>query len=389
MDEAEPLTSRLKDGVASFRRHFDRSPTHAAAAPGRVNLIGEHTDYNAGFVLPMAIERQTLLVAHPREDYQARLVSGLEDAPAEFDVDRSLSAGEPAWANYVRGVVAGFLERGLDPGGFEAVVDSNVPLGGGLSSSAALEMATATLLESLAGQTLGGKEKALLCQWAEHTFAGMPCGIMDQFVSAMGEAGSALLIDCRSHETEPVPLDDPAITVLIVNSNVKHALVSGEYAKRREQCETAAQALSVSALRDADEQMLENARERLADAAFRRARHVVGENTRTLAAAEACRQRDWAALGRLMHQSHVSLRDDFEVSCRELDLLVKLAGDQPGVYGARMTGGGFGGCIVCLVAADKADEVAEAVGDQYRQETGIEPATFVTRPAAGARVLEL
>jgi galactokinase len=392
MDSTPTLTQQVDRAVAAFREAFDRSPIYGAAAPGRVNLIGEHTDYNAGYVLPMAIERQTVIVAHPREDGEARIHTAQLDEPAHFDVDDKLAPGEPGWSNYMRGVVAGFLQRGLYPGGFEALVDSNVPLGGGLSSSAALEVATATLLEQLAGQSLAPKEKALLCQWAEHEFAGMPCGIMDQFISAMGQAGAALLIDCRSQEAEPVAMDDPAIAVLIVNSNVEHELVGGEYAERRRSCETAASVLNVEALRDADQAMLDRAADSLDEQTYRRARHVISENQRVLDAAQALREGDWPRMGRLMAQSHDSMRRDFQISCPELDALVALAEqyiDSGEVYGARMTGGGFGGCTVTLVQAGAAERIGKQIAEAYEREVGITPSFFVSQPAAGARVLEL
>ncbi|HEX7009013.1 MAG TPA: galactokinase, partial [Phycisphaeraceae bacterium] len=348
------IHDQLERAVASFRKMFGREPTCAAAAPGRVNLIGEHTDYNDGFVLPMAIERQTLIVAAPRADQEAHLVSTGVDSRAVFPVSPDLQPGQPAWANYVRGVVHGCLTRGLSVSGFDALIDSTVPTGAGLSSSAALEVAAATLIEALTGQRLDPVDKALLCQQAEHTFAGMPCGIMDQFISALGQAGQALLIDCRSHQTRAVPMDDPALAVLIVDSKVKHELTGGEYAQRRAQCEAAARALEVSALRDATLEQLAQAYADEDQVEYRRARHVIRENQRTLDFADAAAARDWAKAGQLMFESHASLRDDFEVSCPELDLLVELAAarvDRGQVWGSRMTGGGFGGCTVSLVRA--------------------------------------
>jgi len=386
LDEQRDRASRL------FRETFGRPATHAAVAPGRVNLMGEHTDYNEGYVLPMAIERQTLILAHPREDGEARIHTTFNDEPAHFDVDDKLAPGNPSWSNYMRGVVAGFLQRGVYPGGFEAVVDSTVPIGAGLSSSAALEMATATLLEQLTEQTLDTREKALLCQWAEHTFPGMPCGIMDQFIAAGGQAGSALLIDCRAQQAEPVPLDDPAVSLLLIDSNVKHELVGGEYAARRESCEKAATVLGVEALRDVDHAMLSEARNAMDEPTFRRARHVITANQRTLDATEAMRQRDWPAMGRLMAQSHASMRDDFEISSPELDVLVELAeGYIAGgeVHGSRMTGGGFGGCTVTLVRTEAADRIGDEIAEAYEIRTAITPGFFTTRPAAGARAIEL
>ena len=385
---------QLNRAAEHFRRTFGRPPRYAAAAPGRVNLIGEHTDYNDGFVLPMAIDRQTVIVADTAGEAdaaEARLVSTGLPGEARFPIAADTPTGAPSWSNYVRGVVAGAATRGLSVPGFDAVIDSTVPTGGGLSSSAALEVATATLLETLTGQTLDPKAKALLCQWAEHEYAGMPCGIMDQFISAMGRAGHALLIDCRSHETRPVPLDDPDVAVLITNTNVAHELVGGEYAERRKQCEAAAQTLGVTALRDATLEQLKSAKNSLDERTYWRARHVITENERTLNAADAMAARDWGHLGDLMTESHASLRDDFEVSCRELDLLFDLAlqQDQQAVYGARMTGGGFGGCTVTLLRADAADAVSADMTRRYEQQTGIAPTAFITRPGAGAHVLEL
>ncbi|MFA9476892.1 galactokinase [Phycisphaerales bacterium AB-hyl4] len=392
MTDAVTLEQQTAAAVDQFTQTFGQPPTHAAVAPGRVNLIGEHTDYNDGFVLPMAIERQILLLARPRDDRKVRLASTGVPEQAELNLDQPLAPGEPSWANYVRGAIAGCIERGLTPPGFDALVDSTVPTGGGLSSSAALEVGTATLLESLTGQPLDPVQKALLCQKAEHDFAGMPCGIMDQFISAMGMADHALLIDCRSYETRRVPMHDPDVVVLIVNSNVKHELVGGEYAQRRAQCEAAARTMNVPALRDATLDMLDEAYPDPSDVAFRRARHVITENARTLAAAEALAAGDWAAMGQLMLESHTSMRDDFEISCKELDILVELATRRIAsgeLYGSRMTGGGFGGCTVSLVRADAADAVGKFLAHQYEHITGIHPALFVTRPAAGARVVEL
>ena len=375
-----------------FASRFGRAAAFAAAAPGRVNLIGEHTDYNDGFVLPMAIQRSCLALGAAREDRTARVFSTNMDAGFEIEVTPELSPGEPRWSNYVRGAVAGCLKQGLDPGGFDMAVDSTVPAGGGLSSSAALEVATTTLIEAMTGRRINPVEKALLCQHAEHHFAGMPCGIMDQFISTMGRAGAAMLIDCRSRQVKLVQMSDPSIVVLIVNSNVKHELTSGEYAARREQCAEACRALGVASLRDATVELLEKRRGQMDEVIFRRARHVITENQRTRDAAAAITAGDWPDAGELMLASHASLRDDYEVSCRELDLLVELTEPHRAdgnVIGARMTGGGFGGCIVALVKQDAVEEVATDIASRYQQQTDIEPALYVTRPAAGARVLEV
>jgi galactokinase len=294
------------------------------------------------------------------------------------------------WANYPAGVIAGFLARGDSIQGFDALIHSTVPLGGGLSSSAALEVATATLLETITGQTLDPVDKALLCQQAEHQYAGVPCGIMDQFVSVMGRKDHLLLLDCRSRKTELVPMRDPSVSLLIVNTNVKHELGSGQYAKRRAQCEAAAKILGLSSLRDATSAALLKAKDQMEDVVFRRARHVIGEIERTPKAAGLLGASDWSAAGQLMYASHASLRDDYEVSCAELDAVVEIAqaiGEKGGVYGCRMTGGGFGGCAVALVKTDAVDAISKRIGADYRQKTGIEATLFVSRPAAGAAVL--
>jgi galactokinase len=288
-------------------------------------------------------------------------------------------------------VVAGFLARNLDPGGFNALVHSTVPLGGGLSSSAALEVAMATLLEVMTGRTLDPVEKALLCQKAEHEYAGVPCGIMDQFISVMGKPDHLLLLDCRTRKPELVPMSDPSVALLITNTNVKHELGSGEYAKRRAQCEAAAKVLGVASLRDASAAALESAKGRMDDVAFRRARHVIGEIERTPRAAGEIRASKWPTAGELMYASHRSLRDDYEVSCSELDAVVDIAagiGQKGGVFGCRMTGGGFGGCTVALVQGQAVDTISKKIGEEYEKRTGIKATMFVSRPAAGATVIK-
>jgi galactokinase len=297
---------------------------------------------------------------------------------------------KPKWGNYPRGVVAGFLERGIKPGGLDVLLHSTVPLGGGLSSSAALEVCTATLMEAVTGKKMDPVEKALLCQKAEHEFAGVPCGIMDQFISVMGRENHLLLLDCRSRKTELVPVNDPSVQLLIANSNVKHELANGEYASRRAQCESAAKILGVASLRDANAAALENARGKMDDVVFRRARHVIGEIERTLQAAEGIRASNWPTVGQLMYASHFSLRDDYEVSCKELDALVEIAGSigiKGGIYGCRMTGGGFGGCTVALVKRDAVTEIKRRMAADYKLKTGIEATIFVSRPAGGATVV--
>jgi galactokinase len=380
--------------IQQFVKMYGRQPRWIVAAPGRVNIIGEHTDYNDGFVLPMAIELYTVIAADrpSRETNQIRLHSTLGDKPAIVDLTKPLKPfPKGAWANYPVGVIAAFLARGLNPGGFDALIHSTVPFGGGLSSSAALEVATATLLEVITGKKLDPVEKALLCQKAEHEYAGMPCGIMDQFISIMGRENQVLLLDCRSRKPELVPMSDPSVTVLIINTNVKHKLTGSEYPARRKQCETAAKILGVPSLRDATADLLKRAKGRMDKDVYHRARHVIGEIERTQHAAAGIHASNWPTVGQLMYASHASLRDDYEVSCKELDAVVEIAeriGVKGGVFGCRMTGGGFGGCAVALVKTDAVDAISKKLAADYKKKTGIEPTIFVSRPASGAAVLK-
>jgi galactokinase len=361
------------------------------AAPGRVNLIGEHTDYNDGYVLPMAIERHIVIAAESNTDRQVTLHSETTGETASFGLHPKVDRGDPGWSNYVRGVIAGFQKLKKKVPGFDAVIESTLPYGGGLASSAALEVATATLLEAITSQTLDPIEKALLCQRAEHDFAGVPCGIMDQFTSILAQENHALLLDCRSRTTTPVPMTDPAVTVLIINTNIRHKLVEGEYAARRAQCEAAARALKVASLRDATPEALNKAQKQMEPMVFRRARHVITENERTLQMAKAIQASDWPAVGQLMYASHASLRNHYEVSCPELDTVVEIAkamGDAAGVIGCRMTGGGFGGCAVSLVKSDEVQRITRRLDEDYEKKTGRQTTIFSSRPAAGARILK-
>ncbi len=388
------LEVTLRAAAQALVERFDRAPQWFAAAPGRVNLIGEHTDYNDGFVLPMAIDRYTVFAAAPAADSGAGpvlylhsvAVGGLVAVPLRSQ----LRPSSPRWANYVRGVVSGFQRRGASLRSLCASVVSDVPLGGGLSSSAALEVSAATLLEATSGTVLDPVDKARLCQTAEHEFAGVPCGIMDPLASILGEERGPLLIDCRSGVGRVLSLADHGVSILIVNTNTRHSLGDGAYAKRRAECEAAATTLGVTSLRDATLPLVDGARELLGPLLYRRARHVVTENARTLEAARAFESGDSRAAGALFYESHRSLRDDYEVSCEELDVLVdtaKTLGEGSGVHGARMTGGGFGGCAVALVRTDRVDVVQRDLCRIYRERTGRTADAFVSRPAKGAHTV--
>ncbi len=385
-----PIASLAQQALDTFREHFGSEATHVAAAPGRVNLIGEHIDYCDGFVLPLAIERIVLIAAATNGTAEARVATALDIEPATFSVKIDQEIGDPKWSNYLRGVIEGFRKRGIDVPGFDAFIVSSLPGGAGLSSSAALECAVATLLENLIGTQISTREKALLAQKAEHDFAGVPCGIMDQFASSFGKNGQLVLIDCRSGETELVPFTDPSLTILVSNTKVSHELSDGGYAARRKSTEVGLAAIGKPSWRDVIPADLERAAPAMDEITFRRSRHVVGEIARTIGAVEALRKNDFPLLGRLMYESHVSLRDDFEVSCPELDQLVATAseiGTAGGVIGARMTGGGFGGSTVTLCETTKAESIAAALVKSYKAAFGFAPEIFATRPAEGARMI--
>ena len=379
--------------AAEFQKTYGRVPRYIAAAPGRVNVIGEHTDYNDGFVLPMAIEFYTIMAADKRPDGVniVTLRSTSQPDAATVDLAQPIKPTAPKWGNYPRGVLAGFAARNITPGGLDVLVHSTVPLGSGLSSSAALEVCTGTLIEAVTDKTIDPIEKALIAQKAEHDFANVPCGIMDQFISALGREGHLLLLDCRTRKTELVEMSDPSVSLLIINTNVKHELSGGEYAERRAQCEEAAAKLGVKSLRDCTAYQLEQGKAKLSEVVYRRARHVIGEIERTTHAAEGIRGSNWPVVGNLMYASHYSLKDDYEVSCKELDVVVEIAEDigaKGGVYGCRMTGGGFGGCCVALVKASAVDSIRKKIGADFKAKTGIDSTIFSSRPAAGATIIK-
>lgn len=374
------------------------TPSVAGVAPGRVNLMGDHVDYNLGGVLPAALPLVTVMVGGQSGDDSVTVVSmatGIGQSEASFLVptpSRPLTPGGegPHWANYVKGVVQGYPVRPLP--GFCAVVMSSVPLGSGLSSSAALEVATYSLLQGLCPDvSLSLTERACVCQRAEVEFAGVPCGVMDQFVSFMAMPGHALHIDCRSLHAVPVPVSD-MVSVLVVDTGVRHALTSGEYAVRRAQCGEGAAVLGVSSLRDATLTMLQGVGERLGELLVRRVRHVITEMKRVDFSVVALRERDFVRLGELMTESHASLRDDFEVSCPEADQLVLLSSACAGVLGARITGGGFGGCVVAMVTGDSRREQEDNLQGLVRhiQEHYSGQAKFYRAvPSGGAHTLRL
>lgn len=384
------LTDLVSDAAAGLAARLHAKATITAAAPGRVNLIGEHIDYCDGFVMPFAIDRYIVIAGCANGTTEARITSAIGEDIAILDLTQTQEPGAPKWANYLRGVVRGFQDRGHHIPGFDAYIHSSVPGGAGLSSSAALECAMATFLEGLLDTVLDTREKALLCQKAEHDFAHVPCGIMDQFASAFGKPNRLVLIDCRSGEPELVPFENPDLTVLISNTMVHHELSDGGYAARRKHTEEGLAILGKASWRDVTDADLQGNWEKLGDPINRRARHVVGEISRTIAAAAALARNDFETLGPLMAASHDSLRDDFEVSCNELDVLVEVArkiGRNGGVIGARMTGGGFGGSTVTLCESRKASEIAVTLAEEYEKITGIKPQIFASRPSLGAHLV--
>ncbi|MFJ7750128.1 galactokinase [Arthrobacter sp. NPDC097144] len=384
------MTLSAPELSAAFAARFGREPAGIWSAPGRVNLIGEHTDYNDGFVLPFAIDRSTVVAAAPRRDRTAQVYSAFgEGSSASADLN-TLSAGSvKGWAAYPLGVLWAFEDRGTGVPGVDLYLDSDVPLGAGLSSSAALECAVAVMANDLSDAGLTGPELAALGQRAENLMVGAPTGIMDQSASLLGEEGHAVFLDCRSREAQLVPLDlaGNGLTLLVIDTKVSHEHSSGGYASRRASCEKGAKAMGVAALRDLTLDDLAAAEEVLDEETFRRVRHVVTENARVLAAVDVLRTDGPGKLGNLLNESHASMRDDFEISCPELDLAVESA-RSAGALGSRMTGGGFGGSAIALVTSDDADAVTAAVSDAFAAAGYAAPAVFTVLPASGAGRVE-
>jgi len=384
------LNDLVADAAAGLSAKLGTAATITATAPGRVNLIGEHIDYCDGFVMPFAIDRYIVIAGCANGTASARVATALDEEIAVFDVSIPQQEAVPKWSNYLRGVIAGFQARGYHIPGFDAYIISSIPGGAGLSSSAALECAMATFLEGLLDTVMDTREKALLCQKAEHDFAHVPCGIMDQFASAFGKANRLVLIDCQSGEPELVPFENPDLTVIIANTMVHHELSDGGYASRRKHTEDGLAIIGKPSWRDVTEADVAAAWDRMGEPVNRRARHVVGEIARTLEAAKALARNDFPALGPLMAASHDSLRDDFEVSCEELDFRGNSArklGSSSGVIGARMTGGGFGGSTVTLCESSKAADIAATLAAEYEAATGITPQIFASRPSQGAHLV--
>jgi len=366
----------------------EESRPRAFRAPGRVNLIGEHTDYNDGFVMPVAINFSTFVTLTPFDERKLQIFSENLQKQVDFDLDEVDPQPRKDWSDYVIGVAVMLQRSGHSLDGAKLRIRGEVPIGSGLSSSAALEVATACALVANSDLEISRIELAKLCRQAENEFVGARVGIMDQFVSLHGAAGKALMLDCRSLEYQLLPLSDQA-HLIVCNTMVKHELASSEYNQRRAQCEAGVKHLSASlpnitALRDVSMEQLDKYGSDLSDIIYRRCRHVISENQRVLAAARALEEHDLQAFGKLMYESHASLRDDYEVSCRELDTMVELAREVEGVYGARMTGGGFGGCTVNLVANEHVDEFKRRIAAGYEQATGLKPEIFVCEAADGA-----
>jgi galactokinase len=370
-----------------FRARFGGTP-RIYRAPGRVNLIGEHTDYNDGFAMPAAIEFYCWVAASARED--RRLIIYSEEFSAAAEADLSSGALQPSktWSDYPVGVALQLEQAGFRVRGANLLIESEVPIGAGLSSSAAIEVATALALAEQSGSSPGRVQLAQLCRRAENEFVGARVGIMDQFVSLHGQKDHALMLDCRTLSFEPLLIPD-SVKLVISNTMVKHELASSEYNRRRADCEEAVRRLAavlpgIRALRDVSLEQLQQHRATLPEVIYKRALHIVTENARVLDSAEALRTGDIVRFGKRMAESHCSLRDVYEVSCRELDLMVDLAYQQKGVYGARMTGGGFGGATINLVDARHAGEFKEKMAKSYQRETGLVPQIYICKPAEGA-----
>ena len=378
MNLEQPITKE-------FQQHFNQPPSFIVRAPGRVNLIGEHTDYNDGFVLPMTIDRAMWIALRPRDDHRVLLYSIDFENHIEFSLDTIKH--NKGWGEYVRGVAWALQGTGFPLEGWEGVISSDIPIGAGLSSSAALEIATAKAFSVVGNWKFTPESMARIGQKAENEWVGANTGIMDQMISAAGKADHALLIDCRDLTTRHIPL--PAETaVVIMDTSTRHAHTDSGYNERREQCEAAANYFGVSHLRDVTMDQFDLRSADLGDLPRRRARHVISENERVLRAVAAMIAGDVVEMGQLMNDSHISMRDDFEITNNELNIIAHLAQTQPGCFGARMTGGGFGGCAVALVEKSITPSFVDQVTASYQEKTGLQPHVFICRPTNGAELIK-
>ncbi len=376
-----------KNIIAGFNSHFPGTPM-LFAAPGRVNLIGEHTDYNDGYVFPMALDFYTYVAVAARSDRNLQIWSENMQETILFSLD-SNQTRRNHWSDYVAGVANELEKTGLRLPGADLYIESTVPVGAGLSSSAAIEMSSALALTGLVNAQLDGAEMAKLGQRAENRFVGMNCGIMDQFISVHGRADHALLLDCRTLDYQQVPLPSQSAHIVVCNTMVKHELGSSEYNKRRAECEEGVRLMQaaypgITHLRDVSQEQFNQVQEKLAETVRKRCRHVVSEDERVLASLTSLQSGDLQRFGHLMNESHDSLRDDYEVSCTELDIMVELARALPGCLGSRMTGGGFGGCTVNLVVPEAVDAFMMQIKKAYHDRTGLVAQIFSTVPSNGA-----
>ncbi len=387
------MPDRLARLKSDFRELFGSDPAVVVRGPGRVDLMGNHTDYNDGFVLPVAVDVDVLAAGAPRDDDRIEVYSGNFETKVEFGMNSIEFDNVNTWSNYVRGVVHFLQESGVKLPGANIALQGNVPIGSGLSSSAAIEMAVGYLFQNLAGFEMSGPELALIGQAAENKFVGVNTGIMDQFVSRLATRAHALFLDCRTLEYEQLPLDTESMKIVVCDTMKRRGLVGSEYDLRRAQCEEAARLLrqwipGVKALRDVSPEALEEHKAKLPETVRKRAEHVVYENERVLASREVLRAGDYARFGELMNASHDSARDLYEVSCAELEAMVEVTRNAPGALCGRMAGAGFGGCSVSLVRDEQVGEFVETTKALYEEKTGLKPALYVCTAADGASVIE-
>jgi len=391
MPDLESILSRTV--LDRFSDLFGRCPAVCGVAPGRLNLIGEHTDYNDGYVLPVAIDKQTTAFLSKRDDDMFVCHSLLKGETVKVRVEHLAGHKGKGWFSYVAGVASLLMQEGIPIDGVDCLLTSTIPEGAGLSSSAALEVSMALGLLALAERSLPAEQTIRLCQQAEHEWAGVPCGIMDQFISVRGSSNAALLIDCRSTSFQAIPVS-PSLNFIVCNTNVPHTLAASEYAKRVQECSEAVDTLrtfdpNIASLRDVTLSLLQDHRSDLDPTAWKRAHHVVRENQRVTQAADALWYADQQTLGALMNESHESLRDDYQVSCDELDLMARISRSVEGVHGARMVGAGFGGSVLAIASTDILNAVHTKVQSEYAAATGLEPTVLSCQIGEGARAIHI